>query len=156
MTDAVRTAGAELIIEAVREYGAAQFRAQGSSMRPLMRSGDVLRVRREELHRVRFGDVAVFTREGRIFAHRVISTRVEDGRRVLITKGDAFREPDEPVRADELLGCVTARTRGRNRISLDTWEQRALGKLVGCVSVCASWWLPGARALKRIFVSATS
>ena len=156
MNGELHTARVELIAEAVREYGTVQFRAQGASMRPLMQSGDVLRIRREELQRIRFGEVAVFTRGGGIFAHRVIGSRVESGKRVLITKGDAFQQPDHPVRAEELLGRVTAVTRGRHTISLDTLEQRALGKLAGCVSACAPLWVPGARALKRIFVVATS
>lgn len=154
MNESRQTAGAELIAEAVREYGAAQFRAQGGSMRPLMRPGDVLRIRREPLGAIRFGEIAVFSRSGGIFAHRVIGARLQDGKRVLITKGDAFAEPDAPVHEEELLGRVTAVVRGERKFSLDTVDQRVLAKLLGCVSACAPLWVPGARAWKRIFSSA--
>ena len=42
-------AGAELIAEAVRRRGCAQFRVRGGSMRPWLQGGDVLLVHRESL-----------------------------------------------------------------------------------------------------------
>ncbi len=145
------SAGVELIAEALRRYGAAQFRVQGGSMRPLLRAGDLLRVRRTGLSDLRFGEVAVFERGGGIFAHRVIGRKFHGGETVLITQGDSFRETDAPVRAAELLGRATTVVRGQRKISLDALGPRTIGKLAACVSVATPVWYPGARAVKRMF-----
>ena len=148
-------AGAELIADAVRTRGCAQFRVRGGSMRPWLRSGDLLLVRAESLARIRAGEVVVFARAGGLFAHRVIGKSRRDGQPVLITKGDAFPEPDAPVCGEELLGRVAQVVRGpAGRIRLDSRGQRALGKVLARVSASARWWYPGARALKRLLVSA--
>ena len=142
-------AGVELIVEAVRLRGRARFRVRGVSMRPWLRAGDVLEVQRETLEAMRPGDLAVFTRAAGLFVHRVIGRCVRGGEPMLITKGDAFPEPDTPVSREELLGSVVRVARGRHNISLDAPARRALGKMLAGVSATMPWWYPGARALKR-------
>ena len=156
MKNARSQAGAELIAHTVRTLGCAQFRVHGSSMRPWLRSGDLLLVRAEPLSRIRPGEVVVFARAGGLFAHRVIGKSRRDGKPVLITKGDAFPEPDAPVCGEELLGRVAQVVRGpagSRRIRLDSVGHRALGKALARVSASSRWWYPGARALKRLLVS---
>lgn len=144
-------ATAELIADAVREYGTVQFRVHGVSMRPMVRSGDVLHVERESMYGIRFGEVAVFMRGGGLFAHRVIGKKKQNGATVLITKGDAFPQADSPVSEEELLGRVTCVKRGQRKIFLDGAGQQILGKLAASVSICAPAWYPSARAMKRMF-----
>jgi hypothetical protein len=61
------------------------------------------------------GDIAVFTRDDRLFAHRVVR-RGAGPIPCLITRGDALSEPDHPVHANELLGRVASIIRGERRI----------------------------------------
>ncbi len=145
-----RSAAAALVAEAVRARGVARFRALGISMRPLVRAGDVLEVRPAVAGSLRIGDVAVFARAGGLFAHRVIGRVTRGGQPLLITKGDAFPEPDAPVTPRELLGRVALILRGTRRISLDAPRGRVLGRLAAGVSAAAPWWYPGARACKRL------
>ena len=49
------------------------------------------------------GDVVLFTRFERLFAHRVISI----GAGLLITQGDNLESPDAPVLDSEFLGRVS-------------------------------------------------
>jgi signal peptidase I len=154
MNDCRRATATALIAEAVRTRGSARFRVQGGSMRPLVRGGDVLEVRRAELATLRTGDIAVFARAGGLFAHRVIGRAQRGGEAVLITKGDAFPEPDAPVCAEELLGRVAVVLRGPRRMALDSAGRRAAGKLVARLSAAAPSWYPAARAVMRALARA--
>lgn len=142
-------AGRELWIEALRARGFARLRVHGSSMRPWLRGGEVVEVRRVTPAEVRRGDVVAFVRSGGLFVHRVIGKRHGEHGTLLITKGDAFPDADAPVREDELLGRVACVARAGGAVSTNTLPQQALGRLLAGLSARARWWYPGARAARR-------
>ena len=53
------------------------------------------------------GEIAVFTRDHRLFAHRIVS---HEGSRI-VTQGDAVPSRDQPVNGTELLGVVESVSR---------------------------------------------
>lgn len=150
MNAARAAAAADLIAEAVRSCGSARFRVLGSSMRPMIRSGDFVHVERAAIRQMRPGQIAVFQRAGALFAHRVIRQAIQGNEAVLITKGDAFPEADEPVFAHELVGRVSARVRGTRPVSLEALSQRVLGQTVAYVSAAAPLWYPHVRGIRRM------
>lgn len=154
MNAARAAVAADLIAEVVRNSGSARFRVLGSSMRPMIRSGDFVHVERAAIPQMRKGQIAVFQRAGALFAHRVIRRSLLDGKVVLITKGDAFPEADRPVAVEELLGRVVAIARGARTISLQALPQRLLGKAVACVSSAAPLWYPRIRGMRRLLRAA--
>ncbi len=78
------------------------LRVSGSSMKPLLRSGTVLRIAPSN-ERPMVGDIAFFrTAGGRLVAHRVLAC---DESRVW-TKGDSSGQADGPVEVSEVLGRV--------------------------------------------------
>ena len=93
----------ELAAEAVRSFGALRLRVTGSSMLPAIRPGDILLIRRCSVDEPVVGDVVLFTRERRLFAHRVVA-RSDAG---LVTQGDGVAQPDPGVDATEFLGKVS-------------------------------------------------
>jgi len=97
----------DLIREALERFGEARLRVTGSSMLPSIRPGDMVTIERRTLNEVRRGDVALFTHDGRLFAHRVIS---REGTR-LVTQGDSIPSADAPVSAADLLGVVVGVSR---------------------------------------------
>lgn len=97
----------ELAAAAVRSFGELRLRVTGSSMLPAVRPDDVLLIRHCRIERASPGDVVLFIRHRRLFAHRVISRSDAS----LVTQGDGIAEPDPPVTADELLGKVIRITR---------------------------------------------
>ena len=97
---------------ALRASGSLRLRVTGSSMIPSIWPGEVIAIRHCGMEQVRVGDIGVFLRYGRIFAHRVVSAQP-----VLITQGDAVPAPDPPVTTDEFLGKVTSIERRGKRIS---------------------------------------
>jgi signal peptidase I len=93
--------GNGLAAELVRSTGRLRLAVVGSSMLPAIRPRDVLLVRRCAPTAARVGDVVLFTRDARLFAHRVVAAGD-----ILVTRGDALAESDAPVQPSELLGRV--------------------------------------------------
>ncbi len=62
---------------------------RGGSMRPLLREGDRVVVRFGAPHRLRFGEVVVFERDGGIVVHRVLARRTVAGVPRILERGDA-------------------------------------------------------------------
>jgi hypothetical protein len=91
----------ELAAALVRSVGRLRLAVVGSSMLPAIRPRDLLLIRRCALEAARVGDVVLFARADRLFAHRVISNHG-----ALVTRGDAVRAPDGPIDSSEFLGRV--------------------------------------------------
>ena len=97
----------QLFIEALRSYGRASLRVSGTSMWPELWPGDTVEIRIAAMSEMKVGDLAAFTREERVFVHRVVASRRIDGALVLITRGDALDSDDPPVHESELLGVAS-------------------------------------------------
>jgi len=107
----------QLVSEVLQLSGRVRIRVLGDSMFPSILPGDILVVERQELNQLHPGRIVLFTRNGRLFAHRVVGEHRRNDLRVLVTCGDSRRENDAPVFPHELLGCVTSIFRGQRRIS---------------------------------------
>jgi signal peptidase I len=111
-----QTVVCRLISDVLQLSGRARVSVSGSSMLPSIRPGDNLLVQRTELNEVAPGDIVLFAREDRMFAHRVISQDIKDGIPCLVTCGDLLDKNDPPVFANELLGRVTSILRGQSQV----------------------------------------
>lgn len=123
-----------LAADVLRRFGELRLEVHGSSMLPSIRPGDILTVRRQGISDVRCGDVVLFAREGRLFAHRVMKKLEDRAGALLISRGDALLNEDLPVTTSELLGRVAFIHRGRSRIHARGWPSacgRLLAWLVG-------------------------
>ena len=92
----------ELAAEVLQAYRELRLRVVGSSMLPAIWPGDILSIRPCGIADAGLGDIVLFTREGRLFAHRVVSCCGDS----LLTQGDGIRDPDPPVKPGELIGRV--------------------------------------------------
>jgi len=93
-----------LFEQTLRASGSARLRVQGSSMLPAICPGDEIRVQSSSCTSAETGNVVAFSRDGRLFVHRVIG---HDSGGNLVTQGDALSYQDSPVTPDEFLGKVT-------------------------------------------------
>ncbi len=109
---------ANLAAEMLRSFGEFRFVAWGSSMVPSIFPGDTLIVRPETPEGAHRGDIVLFVRGGRFYAHRLVN-KAESGPLLLIARGDALGRNDPPFAESEMLGRVAAVVRGRKRIELD-------------------------------------
>lgn len=75
-------------------------------MFPSVQPGDTLIVDRTPVEAVTAGDIVLFGRDSRFFAHRVVK-KDSAGKTGMLTRGDAMTVSDPPVGENELLGRVS-------------------------------------------------
>jgi hypothetical protein len=121
-------------------------------MLPCILPGDILVVQREPLDQLAVGEIAVFTRRDRLFAHRVVDLG-QGANLHLVTCGDSLYERDLPVLSHELLGRVTSIIRGPRRIKPHTTLLSRLAsslfKESDFLTRCLLWLLCRTRSLRE-------
>jgi len=139
----------------IRAQGSVCLRVLGGSMTPWIRSGDLVFIKRFDFERVSLGDVVLFERDGRFFAHRMIGRAqgIRAGEKVarLITKGDALDGLDAPVSQDEFLGRATRIHRGRRHIDLESFNRIVFGRIVARFSRISPLLYRPLRFAKHLF-----
>ena len=126
---------------ALDREGTLWFRIEGTSMNPVLRSGDRVQVQPCTLEALAFGDLALFTKRQTFCLHRVMGTMKKHGVNWLITKGDGCGRWDRPVTAASIVGrAVAIDRRGRLQL-LDTVAGRLSALLCGVGSVAVGWGL---------------
>src|SRR5436853_1552570 len=76
----------DLAADVIRRFGVLRLRVNGLSMLPSIWPGDVVSVSGADWGAYRPGDVVLYTRNGRLFVHRL----VEVGGEIAVTRGDAL------------------------------------------------------------------
>lgn len=102
--------------ELVRRFGEVRLRVFGTSMLPSIFPGDLIYVQRAAISEISSGEIVLYSRQGRLFAHRVIACGGSAAQPLLITRGDRLRHDDSPVSSSELLGRVTSVGRGEHYV----------------------------------------
>ncbi len=106
-----------------------RFTAEGWSMYPAIRDGEIVDLAPVDTSAIRRGDVLLCRLGWGAVAHRVIAIdRTSTPTRILL-RGDAAFDRDAPLTADAILGQVIATTRAGVRRRLDTPTARILGLL---------------------------
>jgi len=113
--------------EVVRTFGGIRLRVFGTSMVPAILPGDLISVQRSGMFEISRGEIVLYAREGRMFAHRVVGCLDSPEGSLLIARGDRFRHNDPPISSSELLGKVISIERGnfqwRPAPCLTGWER---------------------------------
>ncbi len=118
----------EVAAATLSRSGRLPVRVFGSSMLPAIWPGDVLVVAPAEGRRLGAGDIILFSREDRLFAHRILEVHDRGSGTVLTTRGDALAQADAPVVAPQVLGRVVAVLReGR---PVDGWRASQAQKML--------------------------
>jgi len=97
-------------------------------MLPSIWPGDIACVSRVVAYRP--GDVVLFSRNGRLFVHRV----VEMSGGAVVTRGDSMLDADPPVALSDVLGRVESIERGGSRVAVAervSGGRRAAGAVLG-------------------------
>ncbi len=107
--------------------GELRLAVTGTSMRPLLREGDYLVIRPLD-DPPRVGEVVVYARDERLWAHRLLA-RSRDGK-YLLTKGDARGRLDAPLTDADLIGRAVAVERSGRIMGLGSLASRLTGLAV--------------------------
>jgi hypothetical protein len=110
--------------EELAKTGRFQFRVASWSMFPALMKGDVLDVGPFTWETVRTGDVVLYRRRQRLYAHRVIGKEEREGKRYVITRADTsgirpHPAHGEPVPEKEIAGVVRGIRKGKKRVSTE-------------------------------------
>ena len=97
----------ELAGEVLSSSGRLRLRVTGWSMLPAIFPGDTLVIEPARSESVGKGDIVLFRRDGRLFAHRVSGKSGSASDFQIVTQGDGMRNPDPPVSSSQLLGKVS-------------------------------------------------
>jgi hypothetical protein len=117
----------EIAAETLRSCGRLRLRLTGHSMLPAIWPGDTVEVEQRSFAAIVPGDVVLYCRQRRLFAHRVLRIIDSKENTRLTVQGDALPEPDAPVFPVEVLGCVAGIVRSDQSIhplaipTLPTW-----------------------------------
>jgi len=129
-TDPEHALKCELAAEILCSSGRLRLQVTGWSMLPAIWPGDTLVLDGATAADVSEGDIVLFSRNRRLFAHRVVT---HSGQDQMFTRGDAMPYTDSPIGNDELLGRVNHIVRSGKCIepgkSLSV-SQRAVAALV--------------------------
>lgn len=80
-------------------------------MFPFLRQGDVITIQKCIISEVFPGDIIVFRSGDKWIAHRLIKTKSENGKMILICRGDACKKYDAPFSSEAFVGKVVSYTR---------------------------------------------
>ena len=126
-----------------RSIGArAWVEVSGSSMNPLIRTGDELEVE-FGAERPRLGEIVVFWEHGRMVVHRLVQRHLTAGGEMLVTRGDASLRFDREFPADQLFGVVRACRRAVTRAAVPIAGSGSRAGAVARVSAAAGWVIAG-------------
>jgi signal peptidase I len=103
--------------EVVRSVGKVRLRVLGTSMAPSILPGDLLSIQRVNLDEISLGEIVLFSQDGRLFVHRVVSCIWALPTSSIVTRGDRLSHNDPPVTASQFLGRVTSIERGHRRFA---------------------------------------
>ena len=117
----------DLAGDVLHTFGQVRLRVFGTSMVPSILPGDLICVQRAGVSEISSGEIVLYLRDGRMFAHRVVNLVGGGDDALLITRGDRLNHNDPPISSAELLGRVTSIARGHVQkqpaIRLTAWEQ---------------------------------
>ncbi len=99
--------------------GLVRFRADGDSMRPTIRGGEIVTAAPIVDGRIVAGDVLLFRSAGRVLAHRVVTIDATSREPVVRLRGDGKRGCDGPVDASQIVGRLVAVERDGRTVRLD-------------------------------------
>ncbi len=97
-----------IVKEFVRKNGWIDLPSHGTSMYPLLKSGDICRFTTVDSLTIKKGDIILFqSNNGQLVAHRFITYQTFGSELKYIFKGDTNLGPDDPINTDQIVGKLT-------------------------------------------------
>jgi len=94
----------DLLLEQLSSHGRAEVKANGSSMNPFIKMGDLLYLETHPDGQYQEGEIVAFTRDSLVYIHRLISLDKSSG--IAVTKGDNLENTDEWLKKEEIVARV--------------------------------------------------
>jgi len=133
-----------LFAEILNSRAALRIRVTGPSMVPLIRSNDLVTVRKVPIADLTNGDIVLFSNHsGETVAHRILRKRFRNGHTYFHTKGDARLEYDQWIDEGKILGKICRIEKPRSNrppriLHLETPHWRIGGMFIASLQVIFS------------------
>lgn len=126
----------------------------GRSMSPFLRGGEVLTIRRVPVSSLRRGDLILYKNlHGCPVVHRLVKRkRVDEGKSMFLTKGDALFSLDEPLADSEILGKVCRIETGLRSVGMETTRWVVMNYLYAVYALVELRLHRSLRVVKNFFV----
>lgn len=96
---------AMFIIKVLKRYGVIDLTAEGTSMFPLIKDGDICQFISCETNNLQRGDIALFfSTSGKLVAHRLYQIKKQNNCIYFLFKGDSNLVLDHPVPSEQVIG----------------------------------------------------
>jgi hypothetical protein len=109
---------AAIVSETLASGVSVRFRADGDSMHPAIRSGDVITVAPVTVDHIALGDVLLCRHGAHVLVHRLVAVTGRGDDLRLLLRGDGTASCDTPVAAPDLLGRLEPVERPGRAIAL--------------------------------------
>ena len=124
----------ELFEEVLRKGSNVKIRLSGGSMHPFLRHGRQVEIQPVGTCDIQIGDVAIYTMDNGLIAHRVIKKMIVDDTSCFVCKGDASSRM-EKVSGDKVLGKIVAVCRENSVVPLNRFRNRFWNRFIATLSL---------------------
>jgi signal peptidase len=123
---------ADLSSKVLGQGGHFCFKANGQSMYPFIRNGDVLVIKPVHISELKRGDVILFRpARNRCIVHRIVGKKDREDRLRLLVRGDSSLRSDGWISSSQVLGRVESLKR----------SEKIIGLNYGIMSCLARFWV---------------
>lgn len=120
-----------LIKEVIQKQGWVDLPAEGTSMYPLIKQGNICRFVSCEAMKLKKGEIILFhTLSGSLVAHRLLSTEWMNKQVTYRLKGDTNFGADEPISQEQLIGKLTSINKGNYQIKLPSFSVHVWSQMI--------------------------
>ncbi|MFJ7747146.1 signal peptidase I [Peribacillus sp. NPDC097295] len=121
----------DLFKTVLKKEGSFHLPAQGSSMYPFIKSGDICHFNECKLSQLKKGDIVLFySATKRLIAHRYYKEIQSNQQRQFLFKGDTNLGFDQPVLGDQIVGKLLYVQKRNTKIYVSSFLAKAWGELI--------------------------
>ncbi|TLS35562.1 signal peptidase I [Pseudalkalibacillus caeni] len=129
-----------LITKVLKKYDEIDLPAEGTSMFPLIKKGDICTFRRCDPSEFQRGDIILFlTSEGRLVAHRLMHKKLTIDKCYFLFKGDTNLGFDEPIFEENIIGKLALVKRNQIKFSSANLVVHAWSRLIIWFPIISYW-----------------
>jgi signal peptidase len=129
-----------LVSKVLKKYRLIDLPAQGTSMFPLIKEGDICTFRSCDPSKLKKGDIVLFfSSESKLVAHRFYQSKRIDNEQLFLFKGDSNIKEDHPITREHIIGKLAFIKRKRKKISITQFQYEIWSKAILLFPIISYW-----------------
>ncbi len=130
----------DLIAKVLKKYDEIELPADGTSMYPFIREGDICTFTSCDPSSLKKGDVVLFkSQRGQLVAHRFIQTETIQRKHYYLFKGDTNLGFDDPVCEEDIIGKLAVVKRNNMKFSSSNITSNLWSKTILTFPIISYW-----------------